>query len=899
MKDKKIAYYLFSKNYINQIIINISYNNTEDDVDYLSFYINFLKTIANKIDTDCFHLFFSRNYHRFPLLDEIIIFFNYDKDIMIKNTSRNIFLTLLKLNYKPFIEYICDLPSITLFLLFAENLKSQFKYFCTVKEIKQKNNSIQITNDNKIHINKLNDLEERKEMLADDITFIQDILSVDIPKINYLLTNTIIYISLSYLFNNILLRQNADISFFILTLFLEIIKSQEIKNIIVFILYSPKIQINIIEIVANDETFDNEKLLNLNKYAFKDNNIESDKNKLSFDDYIIFNYSSRFLNSLKHIKETDDSYIELIDISRQLNNVDNEENEIKIAIKLLNKKLKQINQVLKQMDKYHNFISRATGINVGVSINSSSHSFLQIFHDSNNYKYGLQDNIFKNECIYYLTDFHLSQYLCTVNEIILIYQIIKDKDISKSLKFVLNLLNDFSDGKDNNFASIFDNPDENLIQNFDTPPLPSFKFNSIINYSKFYESKTKVYQSFFGLEKNDKDNNINLTTFLSLPNVINNKKDILLYDDNINLIVNNKILSYKELDLNNGFFDKILSNFISNNETLILEKLIDLLLDSKKTLNKLIYKINTDIIIDLLCNGNNICLIKEEQKIKLNEQYKQLLQIINDLLDRSTLEEQIKEDKYFYEYFENCFIFNLKDISDIKKNYLKTFVLIINEEIIENNDNCVGLDLVKIPNEKYQMLKCLFQKFISLYDLKIILNDKNKQNLIMKSQQFPLNFFDTSKYNNEFHVDSLNQLKMEYYNLKFKTKKDSSFENGILSVYKNLLILFKYKIKIEKNVTDDGNTFVIDKIIPLRKIKIDEIIVKEFEKSKIILINILNKEDNFQLILLSDNDSDIIRIKELIINEIKYAIDMEYSSLKSYFKKKLEEETSNIILKDI
>ena len=128
MKDKKIAYYLFSKNYINQIIINISYNNTEDDVDYLSFYINFLKTIANKIDTDCFHLFFSRNYHRFPLLDEIIIFFNYDKDIMIKNTSRNIFLTLLKLNYKPFIEYICDLPSITLFLLFAENLKSQFKY---------------------------------------------------------------------------------------------------------------------------------------------------------------------------------------------------------------------------------------------------------------------------------------------------------------------------------------------------------------------------------------------------------------------------------------------------------------------------------------------------------------------------------------------------------------------------------------------------------------------------------------------------------------------------------------------------------------------------------------------------------------------------------------------------
>ena len=154
------------------------------------------------------------------------------------------------------------------------------------------------------------------------------------------------------MFNNILLRQNAEISFYVITLFLNIIKSQAIKNIIIFILYYSKIQINIIEIVANEEILDVYRLLALNKCVFK-----SDfKDKLIFDDYIILNYSSRFLNSLKHIKETDNIYPELIDISRKLNNIndiENEtENEIKTAIKLLNKNIKRINYVLKQIEEY-------------------------------------------------------------------------------------------------------------------------------------------------------------------------------------------------------------------------------------------------------------------------------------------------------------------------------------------------------------------------------------------------------------------------------------------------------------------------------------------------------------------------------------------------------------------
>ena len=168
-------------------------------------------------------LFFNSSHNKFPLLDEIIIFLTYDQDVMIKNTSRNIFLTLLNLNYEPFIEYICDLPTITLFLLFAENLKKQIKYFCQNKDY----NFINIDN-NKNYINKINELEEREEILRDDISFIQDILNINIPKINYLLINTLFFIPIGYLFNNILTRQNANISFYLEPDYRKLIK--EIKN---------------------------------------------------------------------------------------------------------------------------------------------------------------------------------------------------------------------------------------------------------------------------------------------------------------------------------------------------------------------------------------------------------------------------------------------------------------------------------------------------------------------------------------------------------------------------------------------------------------------------------------------------------------------------------------------
>ena len=980
LKNNKIMFYLFSNNYMNQIITNISYNKEDNDSDYLSFYISFLKTLVNKLDIASFSLFFNSCQNKFPLLDEIIIFLTYDQDVMIKNTSRNIFLYLLKLNYEPFIDYICELPTITLFLLFAENLKKQMKFFCQNKESINTNNNIINTS----YSYKINELEEREEILIDDISFIQDILSVNIPKINYLLINTIFSIPIGYLFNNILTKLNANVSYYILQLFIQIIQNEDVKNIITFILFSSRIQIKVIEIVANEETNDILRLLELNKYLFHSNinNIKDiihhNLNTLSFDDYIILNYSKNFLNSIRNIKDTDDTYLELKDISNELNSNENQDNDINISIKLLNRKVDKINFVIKQIENYHGFISRATGINCGAAENAAKDCFLQIIYNNlmaykeNNIKKNiyLQENIFKKECSYYLYDFHLSQYMCTVNELFLIYEIINNEGICQKLKLNLNLLKDSNDkSKNENSKNIFINinaidetetNDSNPIikkkskskeigQNFDTPPAPAYgsiEVNAIndlkeennkkndISFSIIEPNNSNIYKQIFGTDvchRSLKRSYTNYTTFLSLPNPIHNNFNINKFNNNINLIVDNKIMRYSNMEFNNEFFNKILMNYKENNELKIVEKLINLIIDGKRYLNKIIYKLSIDIIEDLIINSLDFWSIKRKYQNKINEEYKQILQKINDFLNKNTLIEQTK-NYYFYEYFEECFIFNTKSINkEIKKRIFKMPILLTNppkeEEMYEEQ-----LDLLKIPEDKYQLIKCLFQKMLCLYDLKYIINnfnDVNKENLL-KYQKFPLYFFDLSEFNIDNKIN-ISKLKIESYKIKFKLEKEALYNEGLIFINKNYLfigipdiknkiiekqIIENKKIKEEENKKeevfytikgdDDLNDiknkiddfFIIKQRIPLRYIELAYGNYKESnnkghknkedqEKSGKILLLIINNKTKIKL--LFDNLYNYAKIRNIIKDSIEKALEMEYNNLKLYINKLLND----------
>lgn len=88
-------YYLFSNNFINQIVSN-DYEKYDDD--FLSYYINFLKSLVQKMDTTTVQFFFHKQHNSFPLLQSALKFYNHH-DPMVKNTVRNILLTILKSNF--------------------------------------------------------------------------------------------------------------------------------------------------------------------------------------------------------------------------------------------------------------------------------------------------------------------------------------------------------------------------------------------------------------------------------------------------------------------------------------------------------------------------------------------------------------------------------------------------------------------------------------------------------------------------------------------------------------------------------------------------------------------------------------------------------------------------------
>ena len=109
--DKSSLYYLFSGNHLNKII-NKDHNNYDEE--YLSYYINFLKSLSLRLDETTIQLFYIENLHSFPLIENSLEFYNHE-DCMIRSVVRNIVLNILKIKNSGIQNYFSRLPSIAYF----------------------------------------------------------------------------------------------------------------------------------------------------------------------------------------------------------------------------------------------------------------------------------------------------------------------------------------------------------------------------------------------------------------------------------------------------------------------------------------------------------------------------------------------------------------------------------------------------------------------------------------------------------------------------------------------------------------------------------------------------------------------------------------------------------------
>ena len=260
INNKNSLYFIFSKNFINKLITNDDIRNSNED--FLSFYVNFLKSLSMKIDSTTIQLFYQKEKQCFPLLENAMMFYNND-DSMIRNVIKNIFLKFAKLSkeYAPLKNYLMNLPLIKYFCYFAcrlTDMTMQLNYFAGY-------NFFYTYNNFKNYIFNYDRFKIYHDDLIDEILYIQDLLSIHDEQISSILLNSLLYYyicplllgsiyNFKFFFKDKKEKEKEFISYmispqlalYILTIFITNIKNDSFLNLICFLLFKKEINTELI-----------------------------------------------------------------------------------------------------------------------------------------------------------------------------------------------------------------------------------------------------------------------------------------------------------------------------------------------------------------------------------------------------------------------------------------------------------------------------------------------------------------------------------------------------------------------------------------------------------------------------------------------------------------------------
>ena len=833
--------YICENKYLNQLIINLNYNLEEKDDDYLSYYINFLKVINNKITIENIKIIFNNEYNQFPLLDQILILLN-NEDIMIRTSARNIFLSLIKLNYMPIIEYLCEIPKIAIFIILMRRIKTNILLMINLKNT-----------DRNIFIEKT---KEFKEKIVEDLLFMEDILSINIFKINYIIINCLFSIVLLFLFtkiisfsdnkNDVNTKSEISKSINVLRIIFKNIKNESTKNLLCFLIFSNKVYAKINQYLKNknieenkDNKIENTKLLNMIYFNFN-----YCYTKMKFEDFVICNYSTNFEKSLKYlIKQLGINEKKIFSEIKEISNllqIKGEKDEIQIITQFLNDKLvNNNNNFIIRMHNFHFFISQKTGINCGIYQQKENESFLSIFYtnflciqnneiiNNNNY---FQNNILRKEIFDFLENEiknNGGNKNIIFNIILFFIEIINDKNINNDLKEILNF---------------------------------------IINRNKI---------------ANANDMNININN-IDLLNILNNNSKSIIYPNKLLepikneefLIINNEKVNYNELSFNNEYFSKInlkhnhINNYNDNSDLII--NIIDFIFYPKFELN------NNDILLCFkLIEGifNETYLNNDKLINYLKSLYLQTLIQIKEILFKNNNDLKNGIFKFSFSFFEKSFYLNKKSLSDIINTYysdmrLSSFVIIDNSKNSKEKTN----------------LKNLFQKYICLHDL-IITNSP-----LFKNIEFPLNLI---KKEQNFEIGGkvdIKEYNLTIINVKFSkviNKVNSEEENLTMFIFNNYLFFALSPENVAKydiNAIDGEKLYLIKYMFYLRYINLIEDI------DDFTLFFVLNENEyKFNLNIKFENEIIFNKAKEMLVNGINNSIILEFSSISSFINNQINE----------
>ena len=243
IQNQELLEYIYSKKYETKLgglkmnlIDKLICLNTKKNEEYLTYQINFIKSLTLKININSLNYFYDSNINQFPILTKSLSLYNYS-DPLIRNVVKNIFLAIIKIEDKNLREFLISFPINLYYSNIIFQLKNTIMKLCL----------IDLGDDGGQKT--FGKLQKEHDFIVDTIFYIADLLSLNIEKINFILINCLLNEIIFPLIYVLVNQKNGNVtiyhSLYILCLFLFTNKNIDLNNIITFFLFKEKIPNNL------------------------------------------------------------------------------------------------------------------------------------------------------------------------------------------------------------------------------------------------------------------------------------------------------------------------------------------------------------------------------------------------------------------------------------------------------------------------------------------------------------------------------------------------------------------------------------------------------------------------------------------------------------------------------
>ncbi|XP_028173804.1 protein CLEC16A homolog [Ostrinia furnacalis] len=176
IRNETSLYYLLSNNHVNSIIVH-KFDFSDEEV--MAYYISFLKTLSLKLNNHTIHFFYNEHTKDFPLYTEAIKFFNHNES-MVRIAVRTLTLNVYRVQDASMLRFIRDRTAAPYF--------SNLVWFIG-KHILELDACVRNDADHQSQ-QKLDDLVAEH---LDHLHYINDILCLNIPDLNDVLTEHLLH----------------------------------------------------------------------------------------------------------------------------------------------------------------------------------------------------------------------------------------------------------------------------------------------------------------------------------------------------------------------------------------------------------------------------------------------------------------------------------------------------------------------------------------------------------------------------------------------------------------------------------------------------------------------------------------------------------------------------------